>query len=477
MDNKWYESGTTAVPADKKSSYMRQYTVSPYILIGITAAILIPGSASATIATCRGNSADVTRCLQNAFTYAQRAGDGEVYFPEGTYTIDQPLVIPNKTAIIGAGRGDAGITGTTILASSTFPVGQPLVQMGPAPGPNFGVRVTNLTLNCNARASIGLQNMYSEEQSYGRDLLITNCGGIGLDVEGGAAQNSGPFQDLEIYPGSGSSVNTTTLCVKIQNAVAFRGLIGVTCNAGSYYSTRPDVALQIDGSASYQDIHVEHFTTGIVLGSNVTSADGTSIINTQFGPDVATGILIQQQGSPNQNLMILGASCFNCSSLLTDQLTNNNITDSSLGWYFIGNGANGGKSLFTSKYGTPYQVEGPLSAWNTALGPGNTQSWGTVSIWDATPQGVTSVVEAQGAGQDQTNLFEWRDRGFGLLANVAWDGSFHTPLLQLLPGPTLDCDASRRGTQQFNQGSVGVADHFYVCAQRDGGSYAWVPVF
>jgi hypothetical protein len=403
-------------------------------------------------------------------------GDGEVSLTQGTYTIDSPLVIPNKIEVTGEGRGDVELTGTTIRASPSFPVGQPLVLLGPAPGPNFGVRIQNLTLDCNGRAGVGLQNFFSEELSYGKDLLITNCGSIGLDVETGGAQNSGPFQNLEIYPGSGPIVNTATTCVKIVNVIAFRGVTGLTCNAGSFYSSRPDVAMQIDGGAFYQDIHVEHFTTGIALGSSVTSADSTHIVNTQFGPDVATGILIQQ-GFHNQNLAIIGASCFGCSSLLLDQIMGNNITETSLGWYLIGNGADGGKTIFSSQYGLAQQIEGPLQAWSATLGAGNVQNSNTVSIWNATPGGATSAVEIQGSGQGTTDFFEWRDNGGQLLSSIASDGSFHTSLLQLLPSAPQPCDINTRGTQQFTQGTGSLADHFLICAQRDGGAYAWVPVF
>ena len=440
--------------------------------------LVTPQYLHATIAACRGDGeTDVTTCLQYFVNDAQRIGDGHVDLPRGTYSISNTLVIPNKVEIVGTNRGDANLTGSTIIASSKFPLGGVLVQMGTAPGPNFGVRLEKLTLNCNARASVGLQNLYSEEQSYGKDLLISNCGGAGLDVETGAAQNSGPFQDLEIYPGSGATVNAATRCVKIVDVIAFRGITGITCNAGSYYASRPDVAFQLDGGAFYQDMHVEHFTTAIALGSSVTAADGTTIVNSQFGPDVATGILIQS-GPANQNIVLVASSCFGCSALLDDQMMDTVITDSSLGWYAIGNGATGGKSRMSSKYGLVSQIEGPFRAWNTAIGPGNAQNWGTVSIWDATPNGVTSVVQLNGAAQGSTNLYEWRDINSNLMANVSADGSFHTPSLQLTPMPAgRTCSSDTRGEQQFIATSTSAADHLQVCAQRDGGSFGWINIF
>ena len=374
--------------------------------------------------------------INNAFAAAAKTGQ-RILFPAGTYAVSNTVLIPDKTQIYGMGRGDAGFVNTVIKALPSFPSGGTLVQMGPAPGPDFGVQITNLTIDGSAVAGTCLSNTYAEELSYGKDLLLTNCGKAGLLISSGAAQNSGPFENLEIYPGSGAAVNTNTVCIQVSGVVAFRGIQGVTCNAGSFYSSRPAVGLALDGEGYYADIHVEHVTTAISLGSSTNSADGMTVANGQFGPDVVTGVAITAQpGINNQNITVLGMSCFGCTSLLTDAELGTNITDESLGWYMIGNGAGGGKPMLSGNNGFGARFYGPFFSFGTSsFGPGNSNTSATVTLWDATPNsGVTSAVEFAGAGQGTTNLFEWRNQWDQVVALVGSDGRIQSGQFSALNG-------------------------------------------
>jgi Pectate lyase superfamily protein len=372
--------------------------------------------------------------INQAFAAAAQSGQ-RILFPAGTYGVSNTVLIPNKTQIYGIGRGDAGIVNTVIKALPSFPQGATVVQMGPAPGPDFGVQVTNMTIDGSALAGVCLSNTYSEELSYGKDLLLTNCGKAGLVVSSGAAQNSGPFENLEIYPGSGPTVNTNTVCIQVTGVVAFRGIRGVTCNPGTFYGSRPAVGLALDGGGYYADIHVEHAATAISLGSAAASADGMTVANGQFGPDVVIGVAITApNGINNQNLSIGGMSCFGCTSLLTDAEMGTNITDESLGWYMIGNGAGGGKPMLSGNNGVGGRFYGPFFSFGTSsFGPGNSNTSAMMTLWDATPNtGVTSVIEFAGAGQGSSDMFEWRNQYDQVVALVGSDGRLQSGQLSAL---------------------------------------------
>ena len=268
----------------------------------------------------------------------------QILLPAGTYTISRPLVIPNKTQLFGVGRGDPGIN-TVIKALPNFPPAGAVVTLGDV-NPSFGVRVENLTIDGSGIAATCLENRVSEEQSAGRDLLLTNCTRDPLLVAGGGAQNSGPFEDLEIYPGP---ARATTVCVRIENVIGFRGIRGLTCNAGDKQK-RPNVAMALDGGGLYSDIHVEHFATALSLGSAVTSADSMTIINGQFGPDVDTGISINPRPG-NQNITVIGMSCVGCRRLLFDGIKGVTDDHTSLGMYALGDGTGSSKPVIANAQG------------------------------------------------------------------------------------------------------------------------------
>lgn len=419
--------------------------------------------------------------------FAAVANKGQrIYFPAGTYMVSGTVIVPNKTQIFGVGRGDADFVNTVIKALPGFPKAGTVVQMGTSPGPNFGVQVQNLTIDGSGVAGVCLSNTYSEELSYGKDLLLTNCGVAGLSIVSGAAQNSGPFENLEIYPGGGSVVNASSVCILVTGAISFRGIQGVTCNAGTDYSVRPQIAMALDGDGYYSNIHIEHFGTGISLGNANGAADSITIVNAEFGPDVATGLQITAPGGiNNQNISIFGLGCNGCTSLLNDAELGTNVTDTSLGWYTIGNGASSGKPMSSGNYGVGTQVIGPFHGLGTvSLGPGDTNQRATLNLWDARPNvGVTSAIEWGGAAQGNTDLFEWRDTNDGLLALIGSDGHIQTP--QLISqtvrlggsGTQPSCSASVRGTFWFTQSPSGTADHLQVCSKSASDTYSWVTVF
>jgi Pectate lyase superfamily protein len=281
----------------------------------------VTGTSYSATTSCRADGlTDVTSCLQNALLAAQQSGDAQLFLSKGTYSVSATIVVPSKVQLIGTGRGDKNLIGTVIAASASFPLHGVVVQMGVAGAANFAVQVKNLTIDGGRRADYGLQNKSSMELSYGEDLLISNFLKAGLDIESSAAQNSGPFRNLEIYPGSGPTVTTDTRCIIVRNVIAFRGIQGVTCNASEQYLTRPE-----------------------------NSADGLVFMNGEFGPDVDSGIVIDKLAT-SQNLSFFGVSCDTCSTVLNDQITGRTARWA-LGSYLMGNGAGDDKKVFSTDHG------------------------------------------------------------------------------------------------------------------------------
>jgi hypothetical protein len=396
----------------------------------------------------------------------------QVFLAAGTYLISNTLVIPDKVQVMGVGRGDAGGINTVIKASPTFPKGISVVQLGNAPGPNFNVQISNLTIDGSVRAGSCLADAYAEELSWGRNLLLMDCTN-GLWVNGGNAQNSGPFNDLEIYPNSSNPAGTN--CVVVWESAGFRGVNDVTCN-GARMSTQPSVGFLLDGGGTYSNFHTEHFTTGISLGNSMP-ADGMAISGAEFGPSISTGILITS-AKANQNITLNAITGFNIQTLVNDQQMNVSITDPSLGFYFIGNGGGSSKPFLTSKIGLGNQFFGTMKVGgNVAIGNGDWHTETTLSVYDGTSAGVTSVLEISGANQAATDLHEWRDQWNNTVSYISADAVFHTSNLKLEQRPQPTCSVATRGTIAFVPGWSGKADGVQVCAKAANDSYNWVTVF
>ncbi len=415
---------------------------------------------------------DVTSCLQNTINTIGVSGNRQVFLHSGTYLVSQTLVIPDKVQIIGVGRGDPNTLNTVIKASPTFPMGATVVQMGSGNNANFNVQISNLTIDGYARAGACLADMNAEELSWGRSLMLTNCA-QGLLISGNNAQNSGPFQDLEIYPFSMTSGAAT--CVTVVVSPGFRGVNDVTCNGVNNFS-QPSVGISLDGGGSYSNFHVEHFATGISLGNSAAAA-GMVVSGAEFGPSVGTGIHITNNSS-NQNITLLGTYGYNIGSLIQDDTMNVTVTDASIGFYMIGNGGGSSKPFLTSKIGLGNRFFGNTTiGGGLAIGNGDWHTETTLSVYDGTAAGVTSVLEISGANQGSTHLHEWRDPWNNAITFVDANAVFHTSNLQLGQVTQPACNASTRGTMAFVPGWSGKADGMQVCAKAANDSYNWVTVF
>jgi len=218
-------------------------------------------------AKCDNSTNDAT-ALQNAFTAAATT-TGLVLIPKGTCITNSALTVPNKVHLFGLNDGDTGAQGSVIKMGPSFPTSTPLLIMGTTPN-SFQVQVTDLTINCNGVAgSIGIQNNWSQENSFAQRVTFGGCLAEDVDVETTGAQNSGPYQNL--FMGSKTGAGAATQCIKINNVPGLRGVRSFTCDMTGY-TTEPTYAVTMDGAgAVLEDGHFQNSVNGLALGFNAAT--------------------------------------------------------------------------------------------------------------------------------------------------------------------------------------------------------------
>jgi hypothetical protein len=322
----------------------------------------------------------------------------EVHLLRRTWITNSNIVVPNKSQLIGSGRGDAGSSGTVIQAGPLFPASTPVVQMGSAPIA-MGVRVENLTVDCNNKmGATGIQNRWSQEESGLRHVLLENCPGSGLDVETSAAQNSGPYEDLEVLSyGKCSNCSAATVPIIVREVAAFRGVHGATINFDGAPS--PAAGIRIDSSGSFTDIHCEHVDSCLLMGSQLAISAVTAT-NIECGPATLECVLFSNAYN-SRNLTVLGIVATS-GNLVADQINDKTISGSSeggsLGIYSVGGGNT--QSMITS---SPHlnsrfpgvALLGSASGSVTHLAP---PVAGTNTITDPAATGTTSLAEVENCG-------------------------------------------------------------------------------
>lgn len=264
----------------------------------------------------------------------------------GVYTIQTTVsqVTATKFQIEGAGRGDSGSFGTVIQAVAGFPTTTvPVIQWASAA---FGARWRNVSVDCNnITNAIGVQNLQGEEEtgfSYG---IIRDCPGGELDVETSSAQNSGPWDNLEIV-----STNLCTNCgassfpVTFNNAVPSRGLKSTTINVTGV-GTPPTALMRVSSNAfSAEDINLENAPAGDgILLASLGGAAGIVLKNiTCFNLTTCVHVSALQTGG---NITMFGVSSTgSVTNLVKDDTTGRTVTQAAqqsgkLGWYMIGEGS------------------------------------------------------------------------------------------------------------------------------------------
>jgi hypothetical protein len=278
--------------------------------------------------------------------------------------------------------------------------------MGSAPIA-MGVRVENLTVDCNNKVgATGVRNQWSQEESGLRHVLIENCPASGLDVETSAAQNSGPYEDLEVLSyGKCSNCSAATVPVIVREVAAFRGIHGATINFDGAPS--PAAGIQIDSSGSFTDIHCEHVDACLLMGS-ARPISAVTASNIECGPATLECVIFSN-AYDSRNLTVLGIVATS-GNLVADQINDKIISTAdeggSLGMYSVGGGNT--QSLITS---SPHldsrfpgvALLGSASGSVTHLAP---PVAGTNTITDPAATGTSSlaVVENCGGTNGETQM-------------------------------------------------------------------------
>jgi hypothetical protein len=200
-----------------------------------------------------------------------------ILLPAISITIHTTWVLPNGTRIIGERRNN-----TTLMAATDFPSGDTMLEMGAANSavcPNLagafvcrGVGIQYVSFDGENRnppqgAPVnGVDNEYSQDLSYLDHVDFRLLEGTALKV-GVGGTNSGPYSNLIFAAGGGLKGETTqTACVVFQTST--RGLHGMTCTANGV----PYAAVHLQaGNNSIENIHVEGFVDGVVVGDSAAS--------------------------------------------------------------------------------------------------------------------------------------------------------------------------------------------------------------
>jgi hypothetical protein len=337
---------------------------------------------------CTGSQ---TPWVQGTQTFANPS---TILLPAGEIITNATWVLPSMTKLIGVGAPDPGdpakIRETTIMASATFPPSTAILQMGGSGMPSVcplninknpictGIVISNLILNGglvgNGNSIDGIDNFNAQEGSFVEHVNMYFLGGTGLNLgkdpnSPNSAIHSGPYSDIWFEASGATGLALTTACVRIKG-FGPRGIHGITC-AGSPTNT-PLAAIYLDGSnVSIEDVHVEGFQDGIVVG-----ATGQALSNVVFNVtgvssengNVKNTVHICNPSNPAPNsactsgtwtvvdlsLQAIAVGGSPLPNSIEDDLTSTTLTDMTVGLYAIGQRVtDSGVSRFSTSANTP----------------------------------------------------------------------------------------------------------------------------
>lgn len=357
------------------------------------------GNSNGVIIDARGiTSTSPLPCLSNPFAGLTNGANlsSTILLPAATIQTTHAWVLPSNARVYGEGQGltilqaKSGFADTDMidLGSSGFCPGNPLDCQGNG--------IEHLTLDAHGLASInGIHNTGSEELSYVNDVALANVLGTGLWIDGGGADNSGPYSNI-YFNGSGT-------CVRI-NGTGSRGVHGLTCitNVSSgplVYLDAPNNSIE-DVTLTYVPGNGSGAPDGILVGSQTTGVSGaqSDVLVNITGNNLADVIHISRNTNTQSNctpqnfvtrvsvnnvcdLTVLGVANSGSTTTINDELTNTTLNDATVGMYIIGEqvptgGTSPGNSRFTTSPSFP--------TWLVGSGPPGTSCSGTGSLYSDT---------------------------------------------------------------------------------------------
>jgi hypothetical protein len=270
-----------------------------------------------------------------------------VIFGDVQIQTDVQVAIPSFTGMTGTTYSDnnaPGPHGFTIQASNAFPVNTALVALAPIPSTtaSFGVQIKNLAVSCNApdgttpTGSIGIQNVYGQEQTTLDHIIIRGCY-TGLQIAGAIGDmNSYTHIAVSDNPGVSSS---SFVCLQVGSpgySVQDNGIFDINyfeCNTtgavsankillnGNNYSMR-HVYMENNGGAGATNFicigcqaspapGAYNITLeDVVCDGSTTAAAGSSCIALQSGANYGTFNIMNVQAQPSGTMYLIndGAS-------------------------------------------------------------------------------------------------------------------------------------------------------------------------
>jgi hypothetical protein len=164
-----------------------------------------------------------------------------ILLPSGTIQIPSTWILPSKTHLIGEGveippapSNLSSVPATNIQALSNF--SSPMIQFGSSSVCSSsvcsGISVEQLTLNGNGQSIDGIDNEYSQTNTYVDHIALYQILANGLLISSsgsGSAINSGPYTNITFDTG-GSSGTVSTVCARLATS-GTRGIHGLRCKS------------------------------------------------------------------------------------------------------------------------------------------------------------------------------------------------------------------------------------------------------
>lgn len=263
-----------------------------------------------------------------------------------TYRLSQQWVVPNKSRLIGVGRGDANSSNTVLQAVSTFPVSTPLIRLGSGTIV-FGTQLQYLTVDCNNIS--GCTGVYStdlNEQSGLFFVLVVNYSLYGVNIDGSVSGDTGAanftIQNVETYGGTnvdgsiGDGGASMGMRIKTQQGT-FGSISDCTLNGSVGHPIAIGFYLDNTAGGTLRHIHAEQVTTGIQIGD----PSGAHGVRGVFASDLSASVnylnAVTINHTATRSLTIADVSGYTAPSgnTLVDNINSITLTNETVGLYVV----------------------------------------------------------------------------------------------------------------------------------------------
>lgn len=297
-----------------------------------------------------GDTTGVTdlAAIQAALTAAAVALGSEgrtayVVLKAGTYFVNGQLIVPDRVWLAGGGRNIS-----LIQTATGFPTNTAIIRLGAVTDVEvFGCGVSGMAIiDYITSGSIGVYSNSVNEKSGVRNCLIkVQDQGIRFAAEGGGSPKNCFIEDVECTPASSSpdagsiGIYCSAAQANIRRVTVFANLTTPTIAAG----------LVIDWSGVVaESIHVEGCVDGVIVGS--TQAAHGVVLTGISGPGSNASVtnLVRLGDTFVQNIHIAGLSKGAATNVLVDDTFTVTYTNSYMGVYWVGDGAEANRPRFSS---------------------------------------------------------------------------------------------------------------------------------